>query len=131
MSPQKEFKIASIVMLFLGIIDALLIAVEWFDANSPLAGGNAFLLTIFALICIIALAKLYLGVKGLQYCKGAGKGTLHITLSKIGVVLAGIAVVLSVIDMFSGAGTLQTLASDSTDLIVIHWYYGLAKKHLA
>ena len=68
---------------------------------------------------------------GLKYCNGTGKGRLHITLAKIGVILAVVSVVISVIDMISGTGTLQTVIGDSVDIFAIYWYFSLAKKNYA
>ena len=42
-----------------------------------------------------------MGIMGLKYCKGTGKGSLHITLAKIGIALTVVATVISVIDMIS------------------------------
>ena len=127
-NPQKEFKIASILFLFFGIIDAIIIALDWFGAESPLLEDNIFMVVLFIVICLIALSKLYMGFMGLKYCRGTGKGRLHITLAKIGVVLAAIALVIAVVDMIGGEGTLQTVVSDVTDTVVVYWYLQLAKK---
>ena len=129
MDVKKEFKIASIVLLFLGVLDVILIAMDWLTPESPLGEKSILLFVLFAVMCIIVLAKLYMGIMGLKYCMGTGKGRLHISLAKIGVVLAVIAVVISVIDMISGAGTIQTVISDGVDVMVIHWYFNLAKKN--
>lgn len=130
MTPQKEFKIASIVLLFLGVVDIPLIAIGWFGADSPAFEFNAFLIAIFAITCAITLAKLYMGIMGLKYCKGTGKGTLHIKLAKIGVILAVLAAVITVMDLISGTGSIETLISDACDIYVIYWYFNLAKKNL-
>ena len=127
-NPQKEFKIASILFLFLGVIDAVIISMDWFGSESPLLQDNIFLLILLIVICLIALGKLYMGFMGLKYCKGTGKGSLHITLAKIGVVLAAISVVISVVEMINGEGTLQTVISDVTDAFIVYWYLRLAKK---
>ena len=128
MNPKKEFKIASIVLLILGIFDALIIGIEWFVGDFFVLGDNVFLLFVFAGIILIALAKLYMGIMGLKYCKGTGKGTLHITLAKIGVVLALIAVVIAAVNLVGGDGDVQTVLSDSVDAFIMYWYLSLAKK---
>lgn len=104
---------------------------EWIGSNSILFQDNIYLVILFAVITLFALAKLYMGIMGLKYCKGTGKGRLHITLAKIGVILGAIAVVISVIGLISGAGDLQTVISDAVDLFVIYWYFSLAKKNYA
>ena len=69
-----------------------------------------------------------MGIMGLKYCKGTGKGSLHITLAKIGIALTVVATVISVIDMISGSGDVSTVISDATDILIIYWYFSLAKK---
>ena len=132
MNAQKEFKIASIVLLFLGVIDVLTIALGYFGegslTESLTLGGSVFVIALFAIVSVIALAKIYMGIMGFKYCKGTGKGKLHITLAKIGVALTVIAVEISVIDMINGTGAVQTIISDIADVIVIHWYLKLAEK---
>lgn len=131
MNPQKEFKIASIFLLFLGVIDAILVGMEWFSPDSSLFKTNIFLVILFAVMSVFTLAKLYMGIMGLKYCNGTGKGRLHITLAKIGVLLGIVSIVISVIDLINGTGTVQTVIGDAFDIFVIWWYFDLAKKNYA
>lgn len=133
MDSRRDFKVISMLLLFLGVMDIALLVINnmgEMKAVSALSDkGLAFVIGIAAIVVIIALAKLYMGYMGIRYCNGTGKGTFHITLAKIGLVLAVIAVVLSVMDMTSG-GTLNTVISDIIDVMVIFWYFRAAKRNL-
>lgn len=129
MNQKKEFKIASIILLVIGIIDVISVALEWIGPESILFQNNIYLIIIFAVISIFALSKMYMGIMGIKYCNGTGKGRLHIILAKIGVILGVLAVAISVIGLVTGAGTLLTVISDAVDLFIIWWYFSLAKKN--
>ena len=133
MNPQKEFKIASIVLIILAVLDVLMISVSYFEGGSFAASvpeeSKGFIFALFVVISIITLAKFYMGIMGLRYCMGKGKGKFHITLAKIGIALAAIATVISVMDMISGTGNITTVLSDATDVYLIYWYFKLATKN--
>lgn len=129
MNPQKEFKIASIILLILGAFDLFLVSTEWFGSDSIIFENNIYLIIIFSIITLIPIAKIYMGIMGIKYSKGTGKGRLHIILAKIGVVFSIIAIVISVLDLIFGSGTLETLIGDALDTFVICWYHRLAKKN--
>ena len=135
MTPQKEFKIASFVLLALAVLDVLQIALGYFADGSLVeglsTGAAGFLIAIFAVVCLLALAKFYMGITGLRYCAGKGKGTLHIRLATTGVVIGVISLIIGVVDMMSGTGTFEALIDDATSIGVIYWYLTLAKKNLA
>ena len=132
MNPQKEFKIASIVIIALGVLDVLSIALgatgNGVIFGSLTSGGRVLIGALIAVMGIIALAKIYMGVMGLKYCKGTGKGKLHILLAKIGMVFSVLALVMSVVDLIGGAGT-QDIIGEISSVCFIYWYLKLAEKN--
>lgn len=130
MNPQAEFKIVSIIMLLRGAIGAFSIGLAWSGVASPLSSGIAFLLTI-AIMCAFTLVYLYCGVMGLRYCNGTGKGTLHIKLAKIGLILEAISGAYALSDIIIGKGPMDLVFLIIFDVFVIHWYFSMAKKNLA
>lgn len=130
MDLKKQFKFASIALLFLGVLDAIQILTGFFEDFSFSPVALIVAIVTFAIVAAIALAKIYMGAMGLKYCKGAGKGTLHIKLAKIGIILTIISGVISLLDMIFGSGSFSALLDDITGFILIEWYYSLAKQNL-
>ena len=133
MNPQKEFKIACFTLLFLGVLDILSILVGYFE-NGKLTAGltvaeSVVVFLFLGINVLIMLAKIYMGVAGLKYCNGTGKGKLHITLAKIGLVFCVIVAVTSLIDIVTGAAAVETIFGEITSITVMYWYLTLAQKN--
>jgi hypothetical protein len=89
-------------------------------------------IAILAIATLVLLAKLYMGVKGLNRAKGVGSGTGHITVGKIALVCCVILLAAEAISLFSnisGAGIMDWLniAAPLTSCLIAGGYLKAAK----
>lgn len=134
MSKNREMKIYGYVMIVLGIVDLGFLMLNISNAKTLLAtqtpGISIAVYGILGLFLLIALAKIWMGRQGLCYAKGTGKGTSHITLSKIGMVFCAIVLVLDCVELISGNGFNSDAISNMTSLIIMYSYHKCAKEML-
>lgn len=104
---KKTLKIYGILFIFLAILDVGMFALNYFlgdfkekwnmnvvgiSENTIQGVTIAFVLVIL----IIALIKLFLGIRGIQQSNGTYKGKSHITIAKIVIVMSIISVIASI-----------------------------------
>lgn len=134
MAKTKELKIYGYLMFFLGLVDIAYLALDIREINALAEGySNAVIIGVyafFAVCALITLAKFWMGRQALCYAKGTGKGTSHITLAKIGIILGIVVLVSDVIAIFNGTASVSEALSTATSLIVMHGYYTAAKSCL-
>ena len=103
MKPERNLKIYSILFIVLAFIDIALLAFQTFDgylADQVAATGvstdiqNLAIIITWVIVAIVALIKLYVGIRGLCYSVGKTKKAGFITFMKVvlGLEIAGIVI---------------------------------------
>lgn len=136
MDNKKLLKFYSIFFLFLAFVDLIMILSNFIGGdvqklwNTQIDGlsvglAHGFIIFLIGIIVLIALIKLFLGIKGLQQSNGKVSGKLHIILAKIGLFFMGIVVIFSIIDF-----DLRVLIDNLISFMVLFDYKKLCQKLL-
>lgn len=131
MSKTKELKIYGYLMFFFGLVDIAYLAMDIQEVKALLADYSTAVAigvyVFFGVCALITLAKFWMGRQALCYAKGTGKGTSHIKLAKIAIIVGILVLVSDVIAIFNGTASYSEALSTITSLIVMHSYYTAAK----
>lgn len=131
MTKLKELKIYGYLMFIFGLLDIAYLILDIQEINALLADySKAVAIGVYAFfgVCaLITLAKFWMGRQALCYAKGIGKGTSHIKLAKIGIIIGILVLVSDGIAIFNGTASYSEAISSITSLIVMHSYYTAAK----
>ena len=128
-SKQKELKIYGWLMIVLAALDVARMVISAVFSDSSLLeepGAKFVLIAMVVVTGIAVLAKLWMGRQALTYAKGVGKGTSHILLAKIGLVIYIVLSLAGAYQLFTGDGW-DSLVSALASLIVVHSYLRAAK----
>ena len=131
MTKKTELKIYGFLMIFFGLLDIAYMVMDIREV-APLLGSYSAAVTIgvhafFALCALLTLAKFWMGRQALCYVKGTGKGSSHIKLAKIAIVLGVLVLISDVIAAFNGTASIAEAISSLLNLIIYHSYYSAAK----
>lgn len=131
MLKTKELKIYGYLMFFFGLVDIAYLAMDIQEVKALLADYSTAVAigvyVFFGVCALITLAKFWMGRQALCYAKGTGKGTSHIKLAKIAIIVGILVLVSDVIAIFNGTASYSEALSTITSLIVMHSYYTAAK----
>lgn len=127
----SQYRIISGVLLFFGAMNLINICMEDFEAilDAPDAAKTLALIALGVML-IGTLAMLYMGYIGLKYCKGEGKGTLHITIAKVCIVVSVLGVIVAAIDLFVNNSDVGNILGSLFQLVIIYYYLKFSKEFI-
>ncbi len=134
---EKEKKIvkdASYFFYFLAALDVVFIiifAVALNKANPSVMGVEVTKTIVASTVaaCVIDIVfDIFLGTKGLAVVKGTNKGTAHITVALIVLILEAISIPVVIYSITKAQSTWLTLAASAVSLINVCEYYVNCKK---
>lgn len=133
---KKDLTIFSKLFICLGALDLISIVTNYFmgvydPKNVPdvsLDVAKAIMITAIVIAVIASLVKFYLGFKGLNQAKGTGKGTSHITISKILLVFFVIIFAVGAYGLIKDSSTWLSVLSDLASIIILFTYISSATK---
>ncbi|MDO4745911.1 MAG: hypothetical protein Q4B18_05090 [Bacillota bacterium] len=127
----SQYRIISGVLLFFGAMNLINIGSEDFGAILEAPGAVKVLaLVALGIMLIATVAMLYMGYTGLKYCKGDGKGTLHITIAKICIVVSVLGVVIAAVDLFVNNSDVGNILGSLFQLVIIYYYLKFSKEFI-
>lgn len=133
---QMQLKLYGWLFIVLAVLDVAMMVLELVGTGvSALlgelgVGAVIFMVALFALTLVVTLIKFWMGLQGVRYGNGNGKGKSHITFAKIAVWLFVIFVAMGVADVITGSGSIGDVIPDVVSLILVWFYMKAAKECL-
>lgn len=133
---KKTLKIYGILFIFLAVCDVGILALNYFlgdfkEINVEGISENIIqgvTIALAVVIVIIALIKLFLGIRGIQQSNGTCKGKSHITIAKIVTVISIISVIASIPELKLETSVIINLLDEVVTISILFDYIRNSKK---